>query len=198
MRVRPAAGGGFGQSQKNERADPTRTEGTGQLNSEPTFDRFEFICWLYLSVPASALFSATSIVTVFFVYQIFLEDIAGRSFLEYFVMSIVLFIFIGINIFTCNIFTFPIISLFCARMIDNFNFFSFWRILALTPLLALITFYSWKNFIPIYGSVLDERPYYFHGLTWERFLNALAIDTIVVVVYWRKIKRRLALLSSTT
>jgi hypothetical protein len=61
-------------------------------------------------------------------------------------------------------------------------------LVALTPILGLLTWYGYDHFIPDYRWYTDDRPPYDHGLTLERFLKSWALEITVVLGYWWPIR----------
>jgi hypothetical protein len=62
-------------------------------------------------------------------------------------------------------------------------------LLAITPVLAWLTWFGYDRIVPDYRFMLDERPPYEHGLTLNRFLLSWAWSAAITFGFWWPLRK---------
>ena len=65
----------------------------------------------------------------------------------------------------------------------------FLLLLAITPVLAWLTWFGYDRIVPDYRFMLDERPPYEHGLTLDRFLLSWGWSASVTLGFWWPLRK---------
>jgi hypothetical protein len=108
----------------------------------------------------------------------------ARHFYELTLMLPLMVIATSIVAFVSHAISGPVLLCWIFIILRIFGRIPFIWILAISPVLALLTWFGYDHLVPDYRFFTDDRTLYSHGLTLSRYLTALAFDLTMVAIYW--------------